>query len=69
MEIGVSGHWAEVGPARIQGFDEGDFLGTVPTLDFFLAGDGGAGGGVRLEPDEPGAVVFLGEAWVRFCLC
>ena len=64
--IGVSGHWAEVRPAGISGFDEGNFLGAAPALDFFLAGNRGAGGGVRLEPDEPGAVVFLGETGDAF---
>lgn len=55
------GGGAEVVPVGVEGFDQGDFLGAVPALDFFFAGNGGAGGGVRLEPDEFGAVVFFGE--------
>jgi hypothetical protein len=33
----------------------------------FFAGDGGANGGVRFEPDQFGDVVFFGEAGLEFC--
>jgi len=52
----------------VEGFEEGDFLGTVPTLDFLFAGNRGAGGRVGLEPDQFGAVVFLGKAGDEFLL-
>lgn len=51
---------------RVERLDQSDFLGAAPAFDFLFAANGGAGGRVRLEPDEFSAVVFSGEARDEF---
>src|SRR6266852_2606437 len=53
---------AEVVPFGVERLDQGDFLRSPRFLDFFFARDGGANGGVGLEPDKLGGVVFLRAA-------
>jgi len=57
---------AEVIPTRIQGLDQGDFLGSPPFLDFLFTRDSRTDAGVRFEPDELGDIVFLRESGKDF---
>ena len=57
---------AEVVPFRVEGFDQGNFLGAAPLFYFLFMRDGRTDGRVRLEPYELGGVVLLREAGKDF---
>src|SRR5579863_2574225 len=56
----------EIGPCRIRCFDESDFSGAPPALQFFLPSDGSLDVLMALEPDEAIAVVSRCEAFMLF---
>ena len=55
-------------PTRIRRIDQSDFLGSRPSLEFFLTTDGAKNVVVSLKVHEIVTVVFLGKAFERAVL-
>src|SRR5207245_8670208 len=58
----------EVIPFGVEGFDQGDFLGSPPLFDFLFTRDSRTDAGVGFEPDELADVVPFCEAGEYFLL-